>query len=217
MITSVLIAEDFESTTISVRKTLDDFRIEEVRFVYYCDDAVTQLKKSAYDLLITDLSFDEEADRPQQVKDGEALISAARALHPALKIIVFSGTAKPFEIVRLYEQLQIDAYVPKGRRDAQKLKEAIEAIQKGKRYYPPDVRQMMRQQTGHDFTVYDITILSQILKGKTQKQVADHLHQHQISPSSLRSIEQRLKEIRDSYGFLKNEQLIAYCKDQGII
>ncbi len=34
---------------------------------------------------------------------------------------------------------------------------------------------------------------------------------------SLSTIEKRLNQIKESLGFIKNEQLIAYCKDRKII
>jgi two-component system capsular synthesis response regulator RcsB len=94
MFTRVLIAEDFESSNLSVQRALEDLKIPNPKYVSYCDDAISRIKmgiqeNNPFELLITDLSFEED-HREQIVKNGQQLISAARTLQPDLKIIVFS-------------------------------------------------------------------------------------------------------------------------------
>jgi two-component system capsular synthesis response regulator RcsB len=43
------------------------------------------------------------------------------------------------------------------------------------------------------------------------------LQENQIKPSGLSSLEKRLNHIREVLNFSNNEQLIAYCKDMGIV
>src|SRR5258705_13563728 len=99
MIDRVLIAEDHESTSISIKKTLQDRGIADPHYVYYCDDALARIKTSIqlnrpYDLLITDLYFEEDG-HAQQLPGGIDLIVAVRRIHPGLKILVFSAENKP--------------------------------------------------------------------------------------------------------------------------
>lgn len=49
MFKKVLIAEDHESSGISVLKTLIDLEITDTHFVYYCDDAMERVKRSVLD------------------------------------------------------------------------------------------------------------------------------------------------------------------------
>ena len=42
-------------------------------------------------------------------------------------------------------------------------------------------------------------------------------HENKIRPSGLSSIEKRLNNMKNVLEFSKNEQLVAYCKDMGII
>ena len=84
MIRKVLIAEDHESANISVQKTLDELGISEVDHVYYCDDALLRIREAmnagdSYDLLITDLSFEED-QRTHTISDGVELIAAERSV-----------------------------------------------------------------------------------------------------------------------------------------
>jgi two-component system capsular synthesis response regulator RcsB len=221
MFKSVLIAEDHESANISVQKTLQDLGIVDVDYAYYCDDALLRILKrhdagDAYDLLITDLSFEED-DRKQKLFGGWALIEAARLVQPGLKVLVFSAEQKAAVIGDLFNKAGVNGYVRKARRDAQELKSAIEHIYKNKQHFPPEFRQDIRQKNAHDFSAYDITIISQLSNGMLQKDIPAYLLQNQIRPSGLSSIEKRLNQIKDALGFSKNEQLVAYCKDKGII
>lgn len=139
MFRKVLIAEDYESANLSVQKVVDEFKIEIVDHVFYCDDALAKIKKSLreenpYDLLITDLSF--EADHYVQIiKCGQDLIKAAKSEQPDLKIIVFSGENKSGVIDSLFSDYQIDGYVRKARYDSKELTKAIKTVYKDEKHW----------------------------------------------------------------------------------
>jgi len=218
---TVLIAEDHQSVKISVEQTLKDLGLIDPHYAYYCDDALLRLKKALldnlpYELLITDLSFQEDG-REQKLNDGIALIEAARKLQPALKVLVFSAEANPAVVSMLFKQHDINGYVRKGRQDALELRDALEAISKNKKYVPAEFQQAMRTKNAHDFSGYDIVIISQLANGTLQKDIPAYLQQQNMTPSGLSSIEKRLNQIKEALGFAKNEQLVAYCKDRRII
>jgi len=223
MFKKVLIAEDQESTSISVQKTLEDVGVASSNrhYVYYCDDALLLLEKAIkagqqFELLVTDLSFEED-HRIQQIKDGVALIKAAKQAQPNLKVLVFSAENKIAIIDNFFKDLGIDAYVRKARHDAKELKLALEAIKKGRKYLSADLRQAIREKNSHEFSSFDITIISLLAKGILQKDIPLYLQQNNIKPSGLSSIEKRLNLIKEVLEFSKNEQIVAYCKDMGII
>jgi len=221
MFKRVLIAEDHQSANISVQKTLADLGITGNEYTYYCDDALMHIKKSLmddqpFDLLITDLSF--EADhRTQQLAGGSELIGAAKAAHPGLKVIVFSAEHKANVIDELFKSTGINGYVRKGRHDAIDLKQAIEAVSEGKKFLSAGLRQSVKQKNSYEFTDFDITIISLLAQGKLQKDIPEYLQQKNIKPAGLSSIEKRLNLMKEILDFSKNEQLVAYCKDFGII
>ena len=221
MFKRVLIAEDHESTNISVQKTLSELGVPHTDYVYYCDDALMRVQKGVkesqpYDLLITDLSFEED-HRKQQICDGAALIKAVKKEQPTLKVIVFSGEHKTAVIDVLFKALNIDGYVRKARHDAKDLKLAIEAIYKNKKYLSADLRQAVKEKNSYEFTAFDITIISLLTNGTPQKDIPFYLRKNNIKPAGLSSVEKRLNLIKEILGFSKNEQLIAFCKDLGII
>jgi DNA-binding NarL/FixJ family response regulator len=221
MIKKVLIAEDHESANLSVQITLQELGVIDPHYVYYCDDALLKIQKAKqdkdpYDLLITDLYFQEDSST-QKLMDGMALITAARKVQPDLRVLVFSLEKKPTVIDMLFEKIGIDGFVLKARHDAGELKNAIRLIGQYQRYFPRHLSQLIAKSRAHQFTKFDIEVLSQMAQGRRQKDIAVYLHQQKIKPWGLSSVEKRLQHIRNVLEFNNNEQLIAYCKDMGIV
>jgi DNA-binding NarL/FixJ family response regulator len=221
MFHSVIVVEDHQIANHSLQRTMTDLGIVDVVQAYYCDDALMRISKrivenNPFELMITDLSFEADGN-PQRLTTGEALIAAARQLHPNLKVLVFSAEQKAAVVSNLFHRLGINGYVRKARRDAEELKAAIVNICNLKRHVPLEFQQDIRQKNAHNFSSYDITIISLLSSGVLQKNIPDHLQKQGIKPSGLSSMEKRLNQIKEALGFVKNEQLVAYCKDQGII
>jgi DNA-binding NarL/FixJ family response regulator len=221
MIKKVLIAEDHESSNISIQKTLEEMGIPDPDYVYYCDDALIRVQKAcvagnSYDLLITDLYFDPD-HLEQQISGGAALIAAARDAQPDLHVLVFSAEGKTSVIQDLYDRSKIDGYVRKGRNDAKELKAAIAQIAENKTYFPRFFVSATRTGNVHDFTPFDTKIITMMATGFRQKEIAAYLKKNKIKPSGLSSIEKRLNIIGEALNFSNNEQMVAYCKEMGIV
>jgi two-component system capsular synthesis response regulator RcsB len=221
MFEKVLIAEDHQTNSRAVAKTIQDLEIPVFDYVYYCDDAYTRIKKELasgkpYDLLITDISFIED-HRPQRLKSGIDLIKAARELHPALKIIIFSIEGRPALIKSYFAALQINGFVQKGRLDAIELEQAVRTIVKGQTFISPRIKEQISPSNSHQFTNYDLTIISLLAAGMQLKEIPAKLSELSITPNGMSSMEKRLNHIKTVLNFKKNEQLIAFCKDMGII
>ncbi len=220
MIKKVLIAEDHESTNISLQRTLDELKLEDMEHVCYCDDAVLKVelakrKDAPFDLLITDLYFEDDGV-PQRVADGTRLIEEVRKIDPALKILVFSAESRPLVIKTLFTMHGVDGFVRKARNDAKELKAAIETIRHNQRYLPKQLQQQFNENT-HGFDALDITIISFLADGVLQKDMPELFVKRGIESCSLSNIEKRLKRMKTELNCTKNEQLIAFCKDKGII
>lgn len=221
MFKKVLIAEDHEHTNISVRKTLKDLDIIQHEFRYYCDDAlelieVTAKQGQSFDLLITDLSFEEDKNI-QKITGGKELIKAAKLVQPGLKVIVFSLENNISIVDELFDDFGIDAYVRKARYDAEDLRRAIEAVANNKKYRSADLMRKKRADNSYDFKAFDIEIITLLCNGTPQKNIPACLQEKNIKPSGLSSVEKRLNAIKTSLNISNNEQLIAYCKDRKII
>lgn len=221
MFKKVLIAEDHEHVNISVRKTLEDLGTIQKEFRNYCDDALALLQvairqEQPFDLLITDLSFEEDSNI-QQISGGKELIKAVRQLQPGLKIIVFSLENNINMVDELFDDHGIDAYVRKARHDAEDLRKAIDAVSSNKKYRSASLMRNKRVENSYDFKAFDIEIIKLLCSGMPQKNIPCYLQENNIKPSGLSSIEKRLNAIKTALNISSNEQLIAYCKDKKII
>jgi len=59
------------------------------------------------------------------IADGMELIEEARKISPGLKVLVFSAESKVAVIDKLFNQLEVDGFVRKGRNDSQELRLAL--------------------------------------------------------------------------------------------
>jgi two-component system capsular synthesis response regulator RcsB len=221
MFKKILIAEDHESINFSVQKTLEELNIPHVDYVYYCDDALAKIhkadrEKEPYDLLITDLYYEED-HRQQNIKDGKELIQEIRALHPSLKVIVFSAEHKSGIIDSLFTESKINGFVRKARNDARDLKKAIASVYVNENYLSLDLKQEVKKLNSYEFSSYDITLVSLLSQGVLQKSIPVFLQNNNIKPNSLSSVEKRLNSLKENLNVASNEQLVAFCKDLGII
>ncbi|CAD0222365.1 response regulator [Chryseobacterium sp. D764] len=221
MFKKILIAEDHESSSISVQKTLEDLTISTTDYVYYCDDALAKIQKSIrendlYDLLITDLSFEEDHNI-QNLKNGKELIKAVKELQPSLKIIVFSAEHRSGIIDSLFNEYGINGFVRKARNDSKELKKAIASTYVNENYLSLDLKQEVKKLNNYEFSTYDITLVSLLSQGVLQKNIPVYLQNNDIKPYSLSSIEKKLNSMKEDLQITSNEQLVAFCKDLGII
>ncbi len=220
MIDKVIIAEDHESANLSLQRTMEEFRVKQIDYVFYCDDALNRIKlakdrNESYDLLVTDLYFEADGNA-QKIAGGFELIQSVRAIQPEMMILVFSSEQRPATIDMLFKTYQIDGYVRKARNDAKELKLAFETLSKGQRYQPRSLSESIRRSNVYEFTDFDINIIRLLSSGYQQNEIPGYLKRHGIRPSSLSSIEKRLNQIREELGFSKNEQLVLFCKETGI-
>lgn len=221
MIDKVIIAEDQESANLSVQKTMEELGIQQIDYSFYCDDALSKIqlakrKGQPYDLLITDLYFEDDGTY-QKIAGGLDLIRSVREVQPHILILIFSAEQRPATIDMLFKDYQVDAYVRKARNDAKELKLAFDALAKQQQYYPRALTQLVKQANAYEFTELDINIIKLLSRGYQQNEIAEYLRQHNIKPSSLSMIEKRLKQIKDELSFSKNEQLVLFCKEAGIL
>ena len=68
-----------------------------------------------------------------------------------------------------------------------------------------------------EFSNYDIILITLLSEGILQKNIPQILQQRNINPNSLSSVEKRISTMKIAMDVKNNEQLIARCKDLGII
>lgn len=218
----ILIAEDLESISAGIERTLKDFSPEQITHTRYCDDAWLKLKKAEldgepYDLLITDLSFKPD-HREVELKGGEDLINAIRKDHISCKIIVFSIEDKPLKVQSFFEEFHIDAYVLKSRKDSLELAKAFRSLILGETYISDAIKRKMHSQKNMaQVEEIDLLIIRQLCEGMTQEEIRQLFQERNIKPNSSSTIEKRLKSLREDFHAKTNIELVLMFKELGLV
>lgn len=222
MFQKVLIAEDMDFINSGIKTELTKLNIQQIDYVQYCDEAFLKLKRARidnvpYDLLISDLSFDEDATM-QELKTGDQLVEKVRNEFPSLKIVVFSVEDKTFRVQTLFNEYKINAFVWKSRDGLKELKKAIQLIyNSNKLYVSPHVANALSKNEAIEISDYDIFLLECLSNGNSQEQISKNLDSKKWSPSSISSIEKRLKFLREHFNANNPAHLVSITKDLGLI
>lgn len=222
MFQKVLVAEDMDFINSGITSELQKLEIPEIDFVQYCDEALLKLKRAQmdgvpFDLLISDLSFDEDS-KVQKLTSGDALIKEVRKIFPDLKIIVFSVEDKAYRIQTLYNDYHIDGYVWKGRDGLRELKQAISKIFNSNSFYiSPKVASTISNHQAIEIEDYDIFLIECLSKGYLQEEISEKLKKIKWSPTSVSAIEKRLKFLKEHFNASNPAHLVAVAKDLGLV
>lgn len=221
MFKKVLVADDIDSMNHAVASVLEEFKIEQVEYAQYCDNAYIKAKKAIqdgepFDLLICDLSFKSD-HRKVKIASGKELIAILKKEDPGLKVIVNSIEDHPHTVRSLWETGNITAYVCKDRQGMKELKEAIFCIASGKIYNSPRIERSLKQENLIVLNDFEIKLLRHISNGLTHFEIEENFKENNISPSSKSAIEKRLKELREDFKAKTTPHLIGILKDLKLI
>jgi len=222
MFKKVLVAEDFDSISMTVGQALEELSVSEIHHVKYCDDAFLKIKKAIkdnlpYDLLITDLSFKTD-HRENKLNSGDELIAAAKKAQPDIKTIVFSIEDKSFRIKSLFNDLGINAFVAKGRNSIPELKKAIQAVfDNNSKILSQELSHVLRDKSLIEIEAYDISLLTLLSRGLILDEIALDFKNSGIIPNGSSSIEKRINKLKIFFKANNNVHLIAITKDLGLI
>ena len=222
MFQKVLIAEDMDFINSGIKAELRKLNIGQIDYIQYCDEALLKLKKAyldgcPYDLLISDLSFEEDG-KMQQLKGGEDLVQAVRKAFPTLKIVVFSIEDKIFTIQKLFESFNINGYVWKSRDGLRELKQALQKIYNSESIYiSPHCAQAIAKRNIIEIEDYDIFLIECLSNGYLQEEISEKLKKIKWSPTSISAIEKRLKFLREHFNANNPAHLVAIAKDLGLV
>jgi two-component system capsular synthesis response regulator RcsB len=222
MFEKVLVAEDFDSISITVGKALEELSVSEIHHAKYCDDAFLKIKRALrdqapYDLLISDLSFKTD-HRENKLTSGDELIAAIKKIQPDIKIIVFSIEDKSFRIKSLFNNLGIDAFVAKGRNSIPELKKAISGIFNDETtIISSKLSYALREKSLIEIETYDIEILKLLSKGHILDEISSEFKTLGIIPNGSSSLEKRINRLKIYLKANNNVHLIAIAKDLGLV
>ena len=222
MFQKVLIAEDMDFINSGIKAELSKLNIGKIDFIQYCDEALLKLKRAhldgcPYDLLISDLSFEKD-DKVQKLTSGEDLVKAVREEFSTLKIVVFSIEDKTYTIQSLFNNHKINGYVWKSRDGLRELKQALKLIFNSERLYvSPNCVKAISKNNAIEIVDHDIFLIECLSKGFSQDQISEELQERNWTPSSISSIEKRLKFLKEHFNANNPAHLVAIAKDLGLV
>lgn len=222
MFTKVLIADDIDFNDVGAAQILKELDVPEIQYAKYCDEALLKIKKadldnSPFQLLISDLSFKED-HRANKLNSGEELVAAVKELYPNIRIIVFSIEDRSHRIKSLFDDLDIDGYVVKGRNTIYDLKIAIQKAYKNEpENISPELLYLLQDKTTSEIDKYDIILIKNLSIGITQENMETVFKQDGITPNSKSSIEKHINKLKIYFKANNTVHLVAIAKDLGII
>ena len=221
MFQKILISDDFGSVNQGVLKVLEQLGITDTQQVQYCDDAYLQIKsalknKDPFDLFITDLNFKID-HRAQRFASGEAIIEHLKKELPELKIIVYSVEDRLQKVRYLINQLEINAYVCKGRNGLVDLSKAILSVHDNRLFLSPQIEQALHDRNNIEIDDYDIKLLNYLALGNSKERISEFFKNTGVSPNSLSSIEKRQSKLCIQFNANNAAHLIGIVKDLGLI
>lgn len=222
MFTKVLIADDIDFNDLGAAQILNELDVCEVQYAKYCDEALLKVKKAHLDgtpfqLLISDLSF--KADHQlNQLNSGEELIAAVKKQCPNIKIIVFSIEDRAHRVKLLFDELNIDGYVIKGRNTIYDLKRAIQKTYNNEpENISPELLYLLQDKTTSEIDNYDVQLIKYLSIGISQENIETEFKKEGISPNSKSSIEKHINKLKIYFKANNTVHLVAIAKDLGII
>lgn len=222
MFKKILIADDIDIINIGILSLLKKGDSAIIDHVRYCDEAILKIKKglqdnAPYDLLISDLSFKPD-HRPAVLESGEDLIFAVRKLQPEIKVIAYSVDERSYRIKSLFEKLDIDGFVSKGRQGSVELSNAINQIEEtGKRYISPHLAHLLASSSVLEINENDIEVIKYLSRGFGQEEIAKKLQELGRSSSSQSSVEKRINKLKIFFKANNLAHLVSIAKDMGLI
>lgn len=220
-IQKIIIAEDFDTSNEGIVSKLNQLGNPEIHTFQTCDQTYLKIQRALqdgnpFDLLISDISF-LNTNAQHQLKSGQELIKAAKALQPSIKTIAFSLLNKQHIIKELTEDIGVNAYVCKSMHGGKELVKAIQALDTEQTYLCPIAKAALEQRHVLELNDYETQLLQLLAHGYKQSGICDYFKAQNITPNSRRSIEDHLSKLRDHFNANTTTQLIYMAQSLDLI
>ena len=221
MFQKIIVAEDIDSISMGLKLFLTELNPQEVIYSKYCDETFLKIRKAyldnnPFELLITDLSF-KKNQREEKIGSGEELIAEINKQEIPIKIIVYSIEEKGYKIRHLLDDLDVDAYVSKGRESAVELLNAMKKVFKDEKYISPHLAHLKKSGDVTEIDELDIEIIRLLAKGLSQPEIEKSLKGLGKKSASLSSIEKRIIKMKASLKATNTTHLVSIAKDIGLV
>ncbi len=214
----ILLVDDHQLILDGIMSSLKKNGSYEVVSSTTCDDAFAKIKKNSFDILFTDLSFD-NTSFSTKIESGEELIKAIRKEKIAIKMAVITGHTETNRLYNVIRNLKPDAYLLKNKCDSVELDFAIAKIMNNDVYYSHEVHQKLIRRACVEIQMDEVAIqiLKELPKQSKISNLVGVIHKADGSPLKLRSIEAKLANLRIDLNAVNNTDLILKAKELGVV
>jgi DNA-binding NarL/FixJ family response regulator len=218
----ILIVDDHQLVIKGILCSLKEVGDFDVVTTNNCDDAFSLIKadinSNPFQLLFTDLSFDNIADQ-SILQGGEELIKAIKHDEIDIKIGVITGHTETNRVYNVISNLKPNSYLLKSKCNAAEIGFAIQKMLVGEYYHTHEIHQKIMYRNIVKIQMDDIAI--QILKALPNHAKISNLEgiikKSDGTRIKLRSIEAKLANLRTDLNANNNTDLILKVKELGII
>jgi DNA-binding NarL/FixJ family response regulator len=214
----ILIVDDHQLIINGIISSLKEIGGYEISSTTNCDAAFAKLKQEPFDILFTDLSFDNDTVSAK-LNGGEDLIKAIQKEEIPVKIGVITAHSEINRIFNVIQNLKPLAYLLKTKCGATELNFAIQKMMSNDFYYTHEVHQKMIRRASINIQMDEVAI--QILKELPNQSKISNLEgiikKEDGTILKLRSIESKLANLRIDLNAVNNTDLILKAKELGII
>ena len=218
----VLLVDDHELILKGILDTFHAIGIRTVHTEKNCDKAflsykIARDKGDPFDLVFTDLSFDRSEE--WDIKSGETLMRSIRNLGNPPPIGVITGHAETNRLYNVIKNQIPDAYILKHDCSQAELELAVIKMLRGEHYYSHEVHQKIMNRKLIDIRMDDssLEILRQFSKQYKISNMVGVIKNKKGKELSLRSIDNRLAELRADLNAVNNIDLVVKAKELGVI
>ncbi len=214
----ILIVDDHQLIIDGIMSSLKENGNYEIVSSTNCDNAFEKIKEGSFDILFTDLSFD-NTSLSTKIDGGEGLIKAIRKEEIAIKIAVITGHTETNRVYNVIRNLKPSAYLLKNKCDAIELDFAIKKMMNNDVYYSHEVHQKLIKRACVEIQMDEVAIqiLKELPKQSKISNLVGIIHKEDGSLLKLRSIEGKLANLRIDLNAVNNTDLILKAKELGII
>lgn len=214
----ILVVDNHHLFLQGVVGSLNQLGYMNVETALTCDEAYKKLKAQLFDVLLTDLSFDNNQTSPF-IEGGEALIRAIKDEGIKVKTLVLSGHSETNRVYSVIKNLNPDGYLLKNSCETSEIGFAIQKIMNNEIYYSHDIHQkiLRRSIIGIQLDEVALQILKELPKHPKISNLEGIIKKANGSLLKLRSIETKLSNLRVDLNANNNADLILKAKELGII
>lgn len=218
----ILVVDDHQLMIEGIVSSLERSGDYEVHSTNNCDEALLLIKKhrkiKPFDVLFTDLSFD-NLPFDAELDGGESLIKKVKSLGINIKIGVISGHTETNRVFNVIRNLKPQAYILKSHTGTDELDFAIKKIMKNEHFFTYEIHQKILKRNIVQIQMDDVAlqILNELPKHPKISNLEGIIKKENGGYLKLRSIENKLANLRIDLDANNNTDLIIKAKELGVI